>query len=235
MMNRIKQFIKDAFVVARGWPSSMYQLIHGLWRVSALKEPRITIFGGARLKMEDAYFKDAQQLAQLCVDHNISVLSGGGPGVMQAANCGVIRYKKSKIVRTIGIGVAGIPNESFNECVIKYSVLTRYFYTRKWLLMNYSQGFVFFPGGYGTLDELGEVLTLIQTKKLPQVPVILYDTAFWSPFMDWLRTNVVSEDLITEEELTFITVIDDVHTVFELLKVSCDGAKKRAPKKTPLE
>ena len=129
------------------------QLIRGIWKITKVKGPIISIFGGSRLPIDDPYAKQAHKLAQKLVSSNINIMTGGGPGIMQAASCGAVHGKKST---SIGIGVSEL-GEAKNPCVKEYFEVN-YFSTRKWLLTHYSIAFIVFPGGFGTLDELAEVI-----------------------------------------------------------------------------
>ncbi len=141
----------------------VFQLVYGFWRISKLEQPIVSIFGSARLAQDQIYFKQAHDLAQRFIAHDISVLAGGGPGIMEAVTCGAVVHDGTGKGKSIGIGVRGL-GEKRSLCVQEYFELD-YFFARKWLLTQYSSAFIVFPGGFGTLDELAEVLTLIQTKK----------------------------------------------------------------------
>lgn len=192
-------------------------LIHGAWHIAKLPKPIVTIFGGARLSQDDPYAQKARELAHTLTKNNISILTGGGPGVMQAANCGVI---KSKELRSLGIGVQGLP-EGANLCV-QHFINTKYFFARKWLLIRYSTAFAVFPGGFGTLDEMSEVVTLIQTHKLERRPIILFGVAYWQPFMVWLHESALKSGLVSQKDVQLITLTDDVNELFCLLRDACE-------------
>lgn len=195
-----------------------FQLLYGAWRVLKVPKPIISIFGGARLPQKDPYAQKAGELAQRLVDANISVLTGGGPGIMEAASCGAFRPSKGA-GKSIGIGVRDL-GEAQNKCTDEYFMLD-YFFARKWLLTNYSSGFVVFPGGFGTMDELAEVLTLIKTKKLPRVPIVLFGKEYWEPFLEWVNDEALQHDLITKEQTTLFIVTDDVETAFCTVRDAC--------------
>jgi hypothetical protein len=125
---------------------------------------------------------------------------------------------------TIGIGVRGLPDEEINMCASS-RFITRYFFVRKWLLVNYSDAFAVFPGGFGTLDELGEIVTLVQTNKLPRVPIILIGVEYWRSIINWIAESAVPTGLITQEEANLITCIDDINQVALRLKQYCSDAK----------
>lgn len=191
---------------------TMNQLLYGMWRIGKLNPPFISIFGGARLLQSDYYAQKAHELAQQLVNANISVLTGGGPGIMEAANCGAI-YANRGTGRSIGIGVRDLA-EAQNICVQEFILLNE-FWARKWLLTRYSSAFIVFPGGFGTLDELGEVLTLIQTNKLAQVPIVLVGTEYWKPFMSWCIDEALHHGLVKQREIDLFLVTDSIATVFE--------------------
>lgn len=221
------------FVTAAHFCRVYTQLLYGVWKISKLPAPIVTIFGSARVAQTTPYAKQANELARMFTHAKISVLTGGGPGIMEAANCGVIRDDGSK-VRSIGVGVRGI-DEKQNPCVNEYFELN-YFFARKWLLTRFSSAFVVFPGGFGTLDELTEILTLIQTKKAPRAPIVLVGTEYWQPFITWIRNETLAHDLVPSEEFTFFSVTDDLTTAFDLVRNHCDIPQEDEPtKKQPKE
>lgn len=195
------------------------QVVYGSWRLSKMQKPFVTIFGGARLSQESSYAQKANQLAQKLVDHDISVLTGGGPGVMHAANCGAVKPRNNGKGRSIGIGVKDL-GEGQNPCVQEYFEL-RYFFARKVLLTRFSVAFIIFPGGFGTMDELSEVITLIMTNKSPKVPVVLVGVDYWKHFISWLD-NAVEHELIEKKTLELFTVTDDLEKVFSMVRDECD-------------
>jgi uncharacterized protein (TIGR00730 family) len=197
----------------------VFQIIYGAWKMSRLPRPLVSIFGGARLSKEEPYWELAHQLSNKLVEANISVLTGGGPGLMEAASCGAIAQKKG-VVMSMGIGVSDL-DEKTNPCVQIYCELD-YFFARKWLLTRYSSGFVVFPGGFGTLDELAEVLTLMQTKKIKQVPIVLMGVEYWKDFVDWIDDEITSHGLISPEHRGLFTLTDDLHQAFCLIRDTCE-------------
>lgn len=221
--NRLIRFSKDLFSVLVGWTQVFFQLVYGIFKISKIPRPIITIFGGARMPLDHYYARKSYELAQKCVDCEISVLTGGGPGVMEAASCGVFSSNNnSKMQRTMGIKVDGLIDEEVEESCLEDAYITlRYFFARKWLLTKYSQAFVVFPGGFGTLDELFEVLTLIKTKKMNSVPIILFDSKYWNGILAWLKNSVEKEGLIAEKDLDFIQVVDDTDKIFNIIHQKC--------------
>jgi len=195
------------------------QVVYGAWHLSKLQRPFVSIFGGARLSQESVHAQAANSLARRLVEHDISILTGGGPGVMYAANCGATMPKNGGKGRSVGIGVKDL-GEGRNPCVQEYFELD-YFFARKWLLTRFSSAFIVFPGGFGTMDELAEVITLIQTKKLARVPIVLVGTDYWDPFVQWLTDSAISHDLIDEKDLQLFTVTDDLEQVFCIIRDRC--------------
>ncbi len=202
-----------------------FQLLYGAWRVSKLHKPIISIFGGARLKETDVYFYQAHELAQKLVAADISVLTGGGPGIMEAVSCGAI-VGNSKKAKSMGISVKDL-GEGRNKCVQEYFELN-YFFARKWLLTRYSVAFVVFPGGFGTMDELSEVLTLIQTKRLKRVPIILIGKEYWEYFMKWITDEALKHGTIGKEDLKLFIVTDDLHEAFCMVRDECALPEERS-------
>jgi uncharacterized protein (TIGR00730 family) len=197
----------------------IFQLLYGVWKVGSLPHPIVTIFGSARMH-HIPYATQAHDLAQMLVEQGISVLTGGGPGIMQAAYTGIYE-SKAATGKSLGIGVSGL-NEPPGSPTQNYIELD-YFFARKWLLTNYSIAFVVFPGGFGTLDELMEVLTLIQTKKMPPVPIILVGTPYWQPLLAWLQDILLKEGTIDEKDLGLLIIIDDLKTISENIKNICSN------------
>jgi uncharacterized protein (TIGR00730 family) len=191
-------------------------LIHGIWKITRIQGPIVSIFGGSRFPIKDPYALQAHKLASKLVEAHINIMTGGGAGIMQAASCGAVHSKKST---SIGVGVTEL-NEIKNPCVKEYFEVD-YFYTRKWLLTHYSLAFVVFPGGFGTLDELTEILTLIQTKILPMAPIILIGHDYWTPFLQWLQQEAIVHGTIKEEHLRLFIITDDLDEAFHLIEETC--------------
>ena len=214
-------FKRISMVCVLGWRffRVFFQIIYGAWRVSKLPHPIVSIFGSAKLAQSDTYAKEANKLATLLSEAGISVLTGGGPGIMEAANCGIFKSKREKTIRSIGIIVKGL-DEPRNMCVEEYFELD-YFFARKWLLTQYSSGFVVFPGGFGTLDELSEVLTLIQTNQLKPVPIILIGKEYWHSFMDWINNEAMYHGAIAPEHVKLFNITDDVESAFCFVRGRC--------------
>jgi len=201
-----------------GFIGVAFQVVSGAWKLSYLSSPRVTIFGGSRLGQKTEFAQMAFDLAEKFVQHGVSVLTGGGGGVMHAANCGAISKTKGH-TKSVGIGVSEL-GEGKNPCVQQYFEL-KYFFARKWLLTRYSNAFIVFPGGFGTMDELAEVLTLIQTKKLPRNPVVLVGKEYWRDFLEWLNYSALQHGLVKKEDLQLFKMTDDIGEAFSIIQNEC--------------
>ncbi len=185
-----------------------FRLLSGAWQLSQMEAPIVSIFGGSKLDQNHPYALKAKELAKLLLKHDYSVITGGGPGIMQAANCGLYKNKqKTSKAKSIGIEVEGL-SELGNGCSDIY-IITRYFSSRKFLLTRYSNAFVVFPGGYGTADELFEVLTLMQTDNLHRLPIILIGISYWKPLIEWVN-QATEQKLLLEEDAKLLFVTDSV-------------------------
>ncbi len=167
--------------------------------------PCVSIFGSARTNEDHEFYKLAEETAYLLTKSGYGVITGGGPGIMEAGNKGAHRGKG----KSVGLNI-DLPFEQFNNPYIDNDKLLNfdYFFVRKVMFIKYAQGFIVLPGGFGTLDELFEALTLIQTKKIGQFPIILMGTGFWSGLIDWIKTTLVNEKNISPEDLDLIKIVD---------------------------
>ena len=165
----------------------------------------VSIFGSARTRRDAPEYAMAERLAAALADAGWAVITGGGPGIMEAANKGASEAGGL----SVGLGIELPFEQSLNEWV-DLGLEFRYFFARKTMFVKYAQAFVILPGGFGTMDELFEALTLVQTRKVNQFPVILMGSAFWSPLLDWLRGSLAAQGYIAESDLDLFTVTDDV-------------------------
>jgi len=216
-------FRKIGICIATSWRllKELWQIISGLYIILDLTRPSVSIFGGSRLKQDMSYSQEAYAISAKLVNKGISVLTGGGPGIMEASNCGAASVKHNEIeIVTMGISVRGLEDEVSNRCVGKQPIIFDDFFPRKWLLLNYSLGFVVFPGGFGTMDELSELLNQMQTGKLKQAPVILIGTKFWKSYYDWVQ-EARSENLLSPVSEPKLTLTDDLDYAVSLLLEHC--------------
>jgi len=174
--------------------------------------PVVTIYGGARVKPGDPYYQATEALAKRLSEHGISVMSGGGPGIMEAANKGAQAGQNGA---SIGLNIT-LEFEQAPNPYQDVSLQFEHFASRKAVFCKYAQAFVAMPGGFGTLDELFEVLTLIQTGKSARIPVILYGLDFWGGMVVWLRQAMLERGYVSERELDLFTVVDDLDSAFAI-------------------
>lgn len=180
--------------------------------------PAVGVFGSARTTVDHRDYAVAEQIGKRLAKEGFAVITGGGPGAMEAANKGASEAGGV----SVGLGIE-LPFEAgLNEWVDK-GINFRYFFARKTMFVKYSQGFVVLPGGLGTFDELFEALTLVQTQKVTSFPVVLLGTAYWQGLVDWLRDTVLAEGKITAEDLDMFTVTDDVDLAVELMVKARQG------------
>ena len=172
----------------------------------------ITVFGSARVKETDSLYKKAYELGRLLSDSGFNVFTGGGPGIMEAVNKGAFEGKS----KSIGVNIE-LPHEQIPNPYLDESLTFRYFFTRKVMLVKYASACIFLPGGYGTNDELFEVLTLLQTNKMQSIPVILCGLSFWQPLMVWLE-DMVKKDYVKHENMDLIDLVEFNEEVMRIVK-----------------
>ncbi|MGB7982912.1 MAG: TIGR00730 family Rossman fold protein [Candidatus Nanopelagicales bacterium] len=190
------------------------EFVEGFGALASLG-PAISVFGSARTTTDDPDYALAQRVAELLVGAGYAVITGGGPGIMTAANRGAWEAGGT----SVGLGIELPFEQGMNEWV-DLGVNFRYFFARKTMFVKYAQGFVVFPGGFGTIDELFEALTLVQTGKVTTFPIILVGSAYWSGLMDWLRAAMAHDGKIAAGDLDLIHVTDDPDRVIEILAES---------------
>ena len=189
----------------------MAEFVEATERLSAIR-PAVSIFGSARIPSGHRYYTLTEQIARLLSDSGFSVISGGGPGIMEAANKGAF-FGKSP---SVGLNIQ-LPMEQNANPYQDISQTFRHFFARKFMFVKFAAAYVVMPGGFGTLDELLEAMTLVQTKKSREIPIILVDTAFWQGLLDWLRERLVGEGMISAEDLDLVQVIDKPEDVVEAI------------------
>jgi len=182
----------------------MSEFVEGFEKLSKIG-PCVTVFGSARVKAGHPYYKMAEEIAFQLVQQGYGVITGGGPGIMEAGNRGANRAGG----KSVGLNIY-LPHEQKGNPYIDPDKLITfdYFFVRKVMFTKYSQGFIVMPGGFGTLDELSEALTLIQTKKIGRFPIVLVGKKFWSGLIDWIKKVLVTEKMIHEEDLNLFNLVD---------------------------
>jgi uncharacterized protein (TIGR00730 family) len=174
--------------------------------------PAVAIFGSARVSETDPFYAQARELARLMAREGFAIITGGGPGIMEAGNRGA----HDEGAKSVGCNIELPFEQSFNPYVT-LPVNFRYFFVRKTMFMKFAEAFVIFPGGFGTLDELFEALTLIQTGKLREFPVVLVGTKFWGPMVDWIRNTLLAEKKISAEDVELLVVTDSIEHAREVI------------------
>ena len=166
--------------------------------------PAISIFGSARVGPRDPAYRAARRVARILAERGMAVITGGGPGVMEAANRGA----QEGGGLSVGCNIE-LPDEQELNAYVDLGVEFRYFFVRKNMFVKYAEGFVIFPGGFGTLDELFEAVTLVQTGKIGRFPVVLYGSEYWAPLLDWMKQTLLATGHIGRDDLKLLQVVDD--------------------------
>jgi len=190
----------------------MGELVEGFDNLSGI-EPAVTIYGSSRLGVEDELYAETGEIAYRLGQLGFSIVTGGGPGVMEAANKGA----RKAGVTSVGLNIS-LPEEQVCNDYTTKSITFDHFFTRKVMLVKYAIAFVIMPGGLGTLDELTEVLTLMQTHKIKPFPVVLFNSEFWQGFLGWLRSSVLSRKYISESDFDLLRVLDSPEEVVEAIR-----------------
>lgn len=208
MMN--EQKINDAWQVIR----IQGEFAKGFDTFNDLDIPCISVFGSARTKTNNPYYLEAEKVGQLLVQAGFGVITGGGPGIMEAANKGAYEEKEGT---SIGIGIE-LPFEASMNPYIHKGVENRYFFTRKVMFLKYSQGFVIFPGGLGTLDELFEALTLAQTGHNVKYPIVLVGKKYWEGLINWMQDTLWTHGAIKQSDFDLFRVVDTAEEAVQKIK-----------------
>jgi hypothetical protein len=188
------------------------EFVEGFDTLSGI-EPAITIYGSARLAAGDELYAKTEEIAHRLGIIGFSIITGGGPGVMEAANKGALKAG----VKSVGLNIE-LPEEQVYNSYTTKAVMFHHFFVRKVMLVKYATAFIIIPGGLGTLDELTEVLTLIQTNKIKPFPVILFDSEYWKGFTNWLRSSVLARKFISEEDFKLLRVCDRPDEIVEMVQ-----------------
>jgi uncharacterized protein (TIGR00730 family) len=199
----------------------------GFEAVDRIDRPGVSVFGSARVKPDNDMYRVAQEIGRLFAEAGFAVVTGGGPGVMEAANRGAKAAGGLSVGFTIDLPHEQDPNPYLDICVN-----FKHFYARKTMLVKAAEGFVMMPGGFGTLDEMFEALTLIQTGKVLNFPVVLFGSEHWKGLLDWINAKVLSEGLISPEDEELLYVTDDPEGAVKLV---VEHYEQRSAQETPAE
>ncbi|HKK04403.1 MAG TPA: TIGR00730 family Rossman fold protein [Gammaproteobacteria bacterium] len=205
--------IDDSMLTRESWKifQIMAEFVEGFERLARIK-PSVSIFGSARVKPGHPYYTLTEEIAHLLSDAGFSVVSGGGPGIMEAANKGAYAGKSP----SIGLNIQ-LPHEQGGNPYQDISLSFRHFFSRKVMFVKYAAAYVVLPGGFGTLDELAEILTLVQTGKTRRIPIILVHSPFWTALVDWFRDTLVEEGTIDAADLDLFKVLDEPQDVVDAI------------------
>ncbi len=189
----------------------MSEFVSSTQRLSDI-EPAVSIFGSARTPPDHPYYKKTEEIARLLSDAGFSVISGGGPGIMEAANKGAF-YGKSP---SVGLNIQ-LPHEQSNNQYQNISQTFQHFFARKVMFVKFASAYVVMPGGFGTLDELMEALTLVQTGKTRRIPIILVCSDYWRGMLDWFRQTLLAEGMMNPEDMDLIQLIDEPGAIVDAI------------------
>ncbi|MBN3520899.1 TIGR00730 family Rossman fold protein [Algoriphagus lutimaris] len=197
--NEIKS--SDSWVIFK----VMSEFVEGFEKLAKIG-PCVSVFGSARTPRDHHHYKMAEEIAAKLVRHGYGVITGGGPGIMEAGNRGA----HSEGGKSVGLNIE-LPFEQFNNIYIDRDKLLTfdYFFVRKVMFVKYSQGFVVLPGGFGTMDEFFEALTLIQTNKIGRFPIVLVGKNYWTGLLDWIKNTILENNYINEEDLELFSIVED--------------------------
>ncbi len=211
-----QQYLIDSLATQDTWRifRIIAELVEGFETLSRVS-PAVTIFGSARTLPVDPDYHLAERIAYLLVKNGYSIITGGGPGIMEAANKGATEAKGE----SIGLNIE-LPFEQKPNPFIKRLLSFRYFFIRKVMFVKYSRAFVILPGGFGTLDELFEAITLIQTKKILPFPVILLGDGYWAGLLDWIRNTMLAREKISPEDLDILKVAATPEEALQIIRNS---------------
>ena len=209
-----KQFIINDFKIGEAWRlfKIMGEFVEGIERLHDIG-PAVTIFGSARIKEDDPIYKKTEEIAALFVKSNFAVITGGGGGVMEAGNRGALKAGGTSVGMNIVLPFEQKPNEYSN---IKLEF--KYFFIRKVMFVKYATAYIIMPGGLGTLDELFEAVTLIQTRRIKPFPVILVGSDYWSGLLEWIKTTLLEHHKISDNDLDIMQIMDDPEEIVRAVK-----------------
>jgi len=209
------KYCLDNGVVGDSWRMFriMGEFVEGFDRLSAVNIPAVTIYGSARTPVDHPWYEMTVDIAARLVKEGYGVITGGGPGIMEAANKGASEAGGL----SVGLNIS-LPHEQAPNPYANMSIEFKYFFVRKVMFMKYSMAFICMPGGFGSMDELFESLTLIQTQRIKPFPIILVGSSFWGGLIDWIKDQFLANGTISENDLDLIHIIDEPDEVIELIK-----------------
>lgn len=209
-----KQYLVDAITVNESWRifKILAEFVDGFEKLSEIY-PCVSIFGSARVLPGDETYEKTVVIAKKLAQHGFHIITGGGPGIMEAGNKGA----KEGGARSIGLNIV-LPLEQQSNAYADTKLEFQYFFVRKVMFIKYAQAYVGMPGGFGTLDEIFEAITLIQTKRIKPFPVILVGSDYWKYIWDWVRSTLLGRRLISPEDIDLVSIVDDPDEVVRIIK-----------------
>jgi len=209
-----RQYVVDDLTLQESWRifQIMAEFVEG-FDVMPQVFPAVTIFGSSRIKPQSAVYKTTLEVSRLLVESGFNVISGGGPGVMEAANKGATQAGG----KSVGLHI-NLPSEQQANEYANVRLNFNYFFIRKVMFVKYAVAYIIMPGGFGTLDELFEALTLIQTKRIRSFPVILMDSEFWNGLLDWIRDTLIKKKTLSKSDLEVFNVVDTAEEAVGIIK-----------------
>lgn len=209
-----KQFVVDDLNMGEPWRlfKIMGEFVDGVDTLHDLG-PAVSIFGSARIKPNDAVYKKAQEIAELFAKNGFSVITGGGGGVMEAANKGAAEAGGT----SVGLNII-LPFEQKPNLFANVTLDFKYFFIRKVMFIKYASAYIILPGGFGTLDELFEAVTLVQTRRIKPFPLILVGSEYWAGLIDWIKDKLLGEKRISSEDLEILQIMDDPEEIVKAVQ-----------------
>jgi uncharacterized protein (TIGR00730 family) len=209
-----KQFLVDDLNIGEAWRlfKIMGEFVEGIDTLNEIG-PAVSFFGSARTNPSDSIYKKTEKLAKLCVENNLAVITGGGGGVMEAANKGAAEAGGTSVGLNIILPFEQKPN-SFANVKIDF----KYFFIRKVMFVKYAAAYIILPGGFGTLDELFEAVTLVQTHRIKPFPLILVGSDYWAGLIDWIKTKLLSEKRVSPEDIEILQVMDEPEEIVKAVQ-----------------
>ena len=214
-VRREPKYVLDNTVVGDSWRMFriMAEFVEGFDAMSALDVPAVTIYGSARTPADDPYYKLTEVIAADLARSGYGVITGGGPGIMEAANKGAMEAGGV----SIGLNIS-LPHEQAANPYTNFPLNYKYFFVRKVMFMKYSMAFICMPGGFGSLDELFESFTLIQTQRIKPFPIVLVGSTFWNGLVDWLKGTLLQKGTIAKDDILLFEVMDDPEDIVNFIR-----------------
>jgi uncharacterized protein (TIGR00730 family) len=216
-----KQYLLDEMELSESWRlfKIIGEFVDGVEAMHDLG-PAVSIFGSARINPEHPYYQKAHEIAGMLADNGFAVITGGGGGVMEAANKGAAEKNGKSVGMNIILPMEQTPNPYAN-----IRLQFHYFFVRKVMFVKYALAYIIMPGGFGTLDELFEAITLIQTHRIKPLPVILFGSQYWSGLIDWIKAHLVEEKMISQTDLNILHITDDMDEVLKIVNSTVKTVK----------